>query len=256
MKVTVTELPNNRQGLSRSWELLVQHVRQNQSNLVLLPEMIFSPWFALSQQVDLSTWQNVVAEHDAWEKRFAELAPAMVVSSRPVDRNRLRQNEGFVWSRAAGYRSAHRKYYLPDEDGFWEATWYQRGDGDFSVTETDKARLAFLICSELWFPERARLYGKVGAQVILNPRASGRASVNKWLACGQTSAVVAGAYVLSANRVSNDDSSPVFGGHSWVVSPDGDLLGMTSRDDPFVTVEIDLSAVEQARQTYPRYIPD
>ena len=39
-----------------------------------------------------------------------------------------------------------------------------------------------------------------------------------------------------------------------VINPDGEVLGLTSRREPFVTVEIDLNEVALAKQTYPRYI--
>jgi len=31
-------------------------------------------------------------------------------------------NDGFVWEKNTGYQSIHTKYYLPDEQGFWEAS--------------------------------------------------------------------------------------------------------------------------------------
>jgi N-carbamoylputrescine amidase len=44
------------------------------------------------------------------------------------------------------------------------------------------------------------------------------------------------------------------GGLGWVVDPDGQVLATTSREQPFVTVEVDLRLAEQARHTYPRYV--
>ena len=34
------------------------------------------------------------------------------------------------------------------------------------------------------------------------------------------------------------------------------LLGLTSREQQFVTVALDLAEAERAKQTYPRYVPD
>jgi len=44
------------------------------------------------------------------------------------------------------------------------------------------------------------------------------------------------------------------GGQGWIVGPDGQVLGLTSRERAFVTVEIDLREAERAKQTYPRYV--
>jgi N-carbamoylputrescine amidase len=59
---------------------------------------------------------------------------------------------------------------------------------------------------------------------------------------------------LSSNRNGlSEDGSVRFGGNGWIISPDGDVLGLTSSTQPFVTMEIDLSVAESAKLTYPRY---
>ena len=39
-----------------------------------------------------------------------------------------------------------------------------------------------------------------------------------------------------------------------MIGPEGDILGLTSQQHPFVTIEIDLQKAEQAKKTYPRYM--
>jgi hypothetical protein len=46
------------------------------------------------------------------------------------------------------------------------------------------------------------------------------------------------------------------GGQGWAVGPDGQVLGVTSRARPFLTVSIDLAEAERAKSTYPRYVLD
>jgi len=66
-------------------------------------------------------------------------------------------------------------------------------------------------------------------------------------------AVMSGCFVASANRRSYD--SETFAGRSWLVSPDGEVLGETSADMPFLTVEIALEEATRAKFTYPRNLP-
>jgi len=256
MKVTVCELNNEPNNFARDWERLVAHVQTESSHLVLLPEMPFYPWFALTPIFDPTVWQAAVAAHDVWQARLRELAPALVLGSRPVNKGSRRLNEGFVWDQERGYRAAHVKYYLPDEEGFWEASWYSKGDGDFVPSQHGAVRIGFEICTELWFMERARLYGKEGVHLIATPRLTSKDTVDKWLAGGRATAVVSGAFSLSSNCVSPAGQSPSFGGQGWIVGPDGDVLGLTSQERPFVTVEIDLNEAERAKKTYPRYALD
>jgi N-carbamoylputrescine amidase len=256
MRVTVCELSDEPDGLRRDWDRLAAHVQAESSDLVLLPEMPFSPWFALAREFDPAVWDAAVAAHEGWLARLPELAPATVLGSRPVNEAGRRLNEGFTWEAQGGYRRAHVKYHLPDEEGFWEASWYDRGDGRFTVSRAGAARVGFMICTDLWFLQHAREYGRAGAHLVASPRATPAVTVDKWLAGGRVAAVVSGAFSLSSNRSSAPEHAVAFGGLGWIVGPDGEVLGTTSRERPMVTLEIDLAAADRAKRTYPRYVAD
>src|SRR5690606_21825490 len=119
--VTVTQLPNMPDELAAAWPALVAHVREQRSDLVLLPEMIFAPWLAASPAVDPAQWQEAMHRHDAWLGQLEALAPAVVLGTRPVlGDDGLPYNEGFLWDVDSGAQAGHRKRFLPDEPGFWE----------------------------------------------------------------------------------------------------------------------------------------
>lgn len=257
MKVTVCELSNAPADLEREWQELVSHVKSAASSLVLLPEMPFSPWPAYRKQADAAAWQEAVAAHDRWLPRLKELSPAVAAGTRPVTREGKHFNEGFIWSEAAGYQGVHDKYYLPDEAGFWEATWYERGSGEFSLTQSGDFKIGFLICTEMWFNARARDYCKQGINILVCPRATPKSTVDKWIAGGRTAAVVSGAFCLSANFGHSSSPAAEWGGSGWIIEPEeGSVLAITSAKQPFATAEIDLKAAESAKKTYPRYVPD
>lgn len=255
MRVTVCELRDEAAGFAQDWAALAAHARAERSDLVLLPEMPFAPWFALTRTFEAAVWDAAVAAHAHWLTRLPELAPAAVAGSRPVTVEGRRLNEGFLWSPADGYRAVHHKYYLPEDEGFWEASWYARGPAEFEPCDLGPARLGMLICTELWFPQRARAYGQAGAHLVLVPRATGKPTVDKWLAGGRVCAVVAGAYALSSNHVSEAPELDL-GGQGWAIGVDGEVLAVTSRAQPFATVEIDLDHAARAKHTYPRYVAD
>ena len=73
MKVTVCELRNDAHGLELDWKALVEHVKSEKSDLVLLPEMPFYPWVAGTYNVDPRIWQQAVIAHDKWISRLSEL---------------------------------------------------------------------------------------------------------------------------------------------------------------------------------------
>jgi N-carbamoylputrescine amidase len=48
-----------------------------------------------------------------------------------------------------------------------------------------------------------------------------------------------------------------WGGSGWIIEPEeGKVLGVTTREQPFLTLEIDISVAEAAKHTYPRYVLD
>ena len=257
MKITVCELPNDFSTFEGAWERLVDHVGIEGSEILLLPEMPFSPWLAQTKEANPDQWEESVENHMKWIARLEELAPATVISTRPVSAGGIRNNLGYIWEPGNGMQDVHAKYYLPDEAGFWEASWYQRGDGEFSAVNTSKGKLGLLICTELWFTQHARHYGKQGIHFLACPRATPKTTAAKWVAGGQTAAVVSGAYCLSSNLSGTTPDGGDFAGVGWIIEPEeGMVLGLTSAEQPFLTVDIDLAKAEKAKNTYPRYVLD
>lgn len=66
---------------------------------------------------------------------------------------------------------------------------------------------------------------------------------------------MAGAFGLSSNRTGPGPAGGFeWAGRGWAVDPDGEVLGVTSAGEPFLTVEIDPAGAEAAKSTYPRYV--
>jgi N-carbamoylputrescine amidase len=254
MKITVCQLHQGGKEFQHDWEALKAHVKHEGSELVLLPEMPFYPWFAWEKTFDLEIWEEAVAAHSEWRTHLSDLGAAWVVGTSPVNLSGKRLNQGFVWDVKGGYSPSHAKYYLPDEEGFWEATWYDRGDQEFRLYESLRFKLGFAICSELWFFQHSRAYGQEGAHFIACPRATPHGTLDKWLAGGRAAAVVAGTFSISSNRFSAPDEEADLGGQGWIVDPEGCVLGITTPQQPFLTLDLDLTLAESAKQTYPRYV--
>jgi N-carbamoylputrescine amidase len=257
LKVTVCELPNDPVALTRQWKRLTDHTRAAGSDLVLLPEMPFHPWLAAAELADPEQWHQAVAAHQRWIQRLPELGAGLVMGTRPMVISGSPCNQGFAWTPDGADVPTHTKYYLPDEAGYWEASWYQRGEGVFETIDCGGAAFGFLICTEIWFLRHARDYGRHGAHIIVCPRVTPASSTDKWIAGGRTAAVVSGAYCLSSNLVGPNIPGSDFGGTGWVIEPEaGDVLGTTSASEPFLTMDIDIGRAEAAKTTYPRYVAD
>ncbi|MDH3463310.1 MAG: carbon-nitrogen hydrolase family protein [Acidimicrobiia bacterium] len=253
MRVTVCQLPDPVDEFERAWTELVEHARG--SDLVVLPELPFHPWVAWTDQYDPATWDAAVSSHDEWVRRLSDLGAGAVAGSRPVrTASGAGHNRAFIWDRGQ-VTDGHDKYYLPEEPGFWEATWYSRGDGTFDAMSLGEQRVGFLLCTEMWFTDRAREYARQGVQLLLTPRVTEPTGVDKWIAGGRSAAVMSGAFSLSSNRMGSNHGVD-FGGAGWVIDPDGAVLATTTLADPVVTVDIDLTLADAAKLTYPRYVEE
>src|ERR1700730_8620731 len=235
MRVTVCEMPDDRKAFETAWEELVAYVRKQQSDLVLLPELPFYPWIGTTPQFDVQVWQMAQEAHEVMMQRLSELSASVVLGTHPLIEGEFRLNRGFAWTPTAGYQGVHDKYYLPNEEGFYERCWFDRGRRDFTLARVQDLAIGFLICSEVMFNEWARSYGRQGANIIAVPRATG--DHERWVVALRMAAIASVAFVISSNRAQDH----VFSGRGLVVGPDGDVLASTSRQAPFATAAIDLA---------------
>lgn len=253
--VTCCELRDQAADMASDWESLKHHCQQQETELLLLPEMPFYPWLATAREYDPDLWKRSVEQHETWISRLAELQVPIVLGTRPIIESGKNFNEGFVWTESLGYQPVHRKCFLPDEEFFWEAKWYQRGDGQFELFQVDGINIGFLICTEMWFLEHARAYGRNDAHILVCPRATGLASADKWLAGGRAAATCSGAFCLSSNRGGNGPEGFQWGSNAWIIHPEeADVLAVSSGDEPFVSQTVQLADAVQAKSTYPRYV--
>jgi predicted amidohydrolase len=258
MKVTVCELSDNELEFIKDWDNLKKHIYLHQTDLLLLPELPFCKWIASEKQVSEEAKLQSVKKHEEWLFAIERLNIKRTVYTKPVMVGDKFYNTAFVYEKGAGHRPIHTKAFFPEEPHFWEETWYNAEvPKTFDIIEIGQIKIGVLLCTEMWFTQYARQYGKQGIDLLLCPRATGAASVRQWIRCGQTLSIISGAYCLSSNRCGDGDNDFRWGGKGWITAPaDGELLGITSTDNKFITLKIDLKKSRKAKLEYPLYVRD
>ncbi|MET0657486.1 MAG: hypothetical protein ABW110_04940 [Steroidobacteraceae bacterium] len=235
MKLTVCELPDGRDEFSTAWVRLAEFVRGEATELILLPDMPFCSWFASSRQFDVAVWNAAVRAHDAWERRLPELGTTYVLSSRPTNFGNERWDEGYVWDAEHGVRSVHAKSQFRCQQGAWETEWYRASFPEFVPLDLDgNLVIGFLMGAELSAVEEARRYKEEHVDVIAIPRGASVLPFDRWRDRARELAQLSSAYVLASTR------SGTFGGQACIIAPSGEVMGMTSAAQPFLTLDIQL----------------
>ncbi|WP_214071208.1 carbon-nitrogen hydrolase family protein [Mucilaginibacter sp. dw_454] len=256
MKVTICELSDNELQFIEDWSKLKIHLKTYKPDLLLLPEMPFCKWIASEKEVTEAAKKQSVNKHERWLKEIEQLKVTYTVYSKPVINADKLFNTAYVYERGVGHHKLHTKCFFPEEDHFWEETWFNADpDKIFEILEIGGINIGVLLCTEMWFTEYARQYGKQGIDILLCPRATGLGSVTQWLRCAQTLSVISGAYCLSSNRSGYGDNNFQWGGNGWITKPGtGNLSGVTSADEKFITQQIDISKSRKAKTEYPLYV--
>jgi predicted amidohydrolase len=244
LKVTVCQLDGGDEVLDRDWGRLVAHVHEQASDLVLLPEMPFCASFVSLPHYSQSTWDAAVDAHDQSERRLADLEPATVIGTRPIDFGNERYNSGFIRTSAYGPLAVHAQARLRCQEGAWESRWYHKATPDFVPVQAHRATIGFLIGPELWAAEEVRRYRDQAVNVLVAPRSAAPPHEQAWISAGRKAAAIAGAFVISSGRAGAAESGSLGG---WIIGPHGNLLGVTSKAQPFLTASLDLGRTESAR---------
>ncbi|HEX3912476.1 MAG TPA: hypothetical protein VHW71_03120 [Steroidobacteraceae bacterium] len=230
VKITVCQLHSSGEALQLDWARLMAHARSNATELVLLPEMPFYPWLALSPSFNPRSWQEAVDAHDRWERHFPEISPAALAATRPVDFGNGRNDEAFLWDGRHGVRSIHAKSKLENREGAWESAWYVSSPADFTPVEVATSVAAFLIGAELFDTGAGGQYARDGVTLLLVPRSTPEAESDRWLRAA-SDAARRGRCVLASSNCAT-------GGGGWLIDPQGKLVASTNESQPFVTLDL------------------
>ena len=257
MKINYVQWPATLEPDSPIFAQIAGQIRESRPDVLVTNEMPFGGWVWTVPRFDRAVAEHSVALHGEATGLAAlrALGVPIVISSRPVWAGERVSNEAFALVDGA-YVTLHHKHYFPEEAGWFEATWFRTKAPGFEVHDLAGLRVGVLLCTEAMFNERARAYGRAGADLIVVPRAGGGASP-RWSAACAMAAVASGAYVVSSNRVGvslRGDAD--FGGDGMAFGPDGGPLGMTSTAMPMATLELSLAEAAAAKRAYPCYVSE
>lgn len=201
----------------------------------------------------VKAFQALAAETGAWL-----LAGSMVVKlgeEKLANRSMLFSPDGKL---AATYDKIHMfDVDLEGGESYRESATYQPGENAVAV-DLPWGRLGMTVCYDMRFPYLYRDLAHAGAQFFTVPSAftvpTGRAH---WHVLLRARAIETGCFVIAAAQVGQHFPKRKTYGHSIIISPWGEVLAESEADEPgFITAEIDLAKVKEARQMVPSLFND
>jgi 5-aminopentanamidase len=248
----VSDVFDDADGLARLAGRL-RAAKSEGAELVLLPELPLNPWsqagpVARDEDAELPAGPRHQALADAAGAADIGVVGGAIVVDAETGR---RHNTALVFDRHGSLVAGYRKLHLPEEAGFWETQHYEPGDALPQPIRGFSMSFGLQICSDINRPEGAHLLAALGADAILNPRATEAVTFGRWRTVFVATAMTSCAYVLSVNRP-REERGVALGGPSFAVAPTGDVLVETT--DTLALVMLDPAVVERARHSYPGYL--
>ena len=248
---SVSDPEKNKRALS----VLISEAASQNADLVLLPEMCLSMNSDYYQELaeDSATLDWLAAQaatHSLWLVAGAVPQPA------PGDDARVR-SASLVFNPEGELVKRYDKIHLFDVDvgdaqgSYRESDTFSSGS-DIVNIDTPVGNIGLTICFDLRFPEQYQALRDAGADIILVPAAfthtTGEAH---WEILLKARAIETQCYVLAANQCGWHDDKRRTWGHSMIIAPWGESLGMLHESPGVIVADVDLKVLEDLRKKMP-----
>lgn len=224
------------------------------SDLILFPEL----W---STGYDLENWKtHATSVETGLFPRVAALAREyhIVIGGSLLEKRNDRAYNTFVlYDRDGNLTGKYSKIHLFRlmDEHLWLAPGESPRTVPFPTPRTDAPRADPIpaglgICYDLRFPELWRGYALSGVQIALLPAEWPAVRVYHWQTLLRARAIENQMFIAATNNV-GDTKGTVFGGHSAVIDPWGEVLVEGGDEEALLTVQIDLDKVPEVRSRIP-----
>jgi predicted amidohydrolase len=140
---------------------------------------------------------------------------------------------------------------LPSGERYRESETFAPG-GEAVLAQTPFGTVGLTICYDLRFPHLYRMLAQAGASVLTVPAAFTRVTGQAhWHVLLRSRAIETGCFVLAPGQTGTHAEGRLTYGHSLIVAPWGEILADAGEDVGFVTAELDLDRVAEARGRVP-----
>jgi predicted amidohydrolase len=224
---------------------MLEEAAKRGAQAVLLPEL-WNVGYALDRFEEAAR-QWFAPTQVFLREQAQRLNVAIVGGSIPEKREDGVYSSSFTIDAAGAVLSSYSKEHLFP---LLHEPQYLRPGKPSSVTPTPFGRWATLICFDIRFPESARQLAYQGAQILWVAAEWPEVRLEHWRTLLRARAIENQFFVVAANRTGSGDNA-VWGGHSTIIDPWGNILAEAERDETVLIADIDLKVIDEVRARIP-----
>lgn len=250
------------QQLSSIETLVTKVVKEHTVDIVCLPELMTTPYFACS--TDLS-WRNHAEsiQNGKTVKRMSSLAKKLgchIIGTCFEQHKQHYHNSAFLVSPLGVLHGTYAKVHIPrinslsiDEKRFFDP------GSELPLFSVAGIPIGILICYDRSFPEAWRTLALKGAKVIFVPSSSSGFRGDLFVEELKIAAAWNQVFVVGVNKagtefITGEPRPKTFYGRSSIVDPRGRVLANLSQEqDSAIVATLNLNDIESARKDLPYY---
>jgi predicted amidohydrolase len=234
---------NPRANWDKAKEMITEAARRG-SDLIVLPEL-WDSGYALDKARDFASALG--------GGLFAELVALSrtlnihIIGSMLEKRGVSVCNSAALFSPRSGVLGVYRKIHL--FEGLSEPQFLSPGESPLTL-DLPWGRTSVAICYDLRFPELMRRYFVEGSKVLLLPAEWPQPRIHHWRTLVQARAIENQMFVMACNCI-GDHAGTIFGGHSMVVDPWGEVLCEAGEAETILTIKVESDQADEIRTRMP-----
>lgn len=211
---------------------LVENASDQGAQIILPPELFSEPYFCMTADEALFARAHPVAEHPAviaMQALAARRHVAIPTSFFERDGHHYYNSLAMIGP-DGGLCGVYRKSHIPDGPGYGEKYYFRPGNSGFLTWDIFGTRIAVGICWDQWYPECARTFALMGAELLCFPTAIGCEPYDPdfdtrrlWRRVMQGHAVANCLPIIAANRIGTEKGQSFYG-HSFITDEWGDII--------------------------------
>jgi omega-amidase len=220
----------------------IENAIDNRCNVIIFPEL-WSTGFKLSHCAQFAAQNEIIIDklHNLSSNNEIEIIGTYIIRRETRFYNQFvgvqPKNDSVIYEKINLFPALQEPKYLTSGN-------------EIKVFESSIGQCGASICFDLRFNWIYEAEAKNGADVFLIPAHWPKERVHHWDVLLQSRAIEHLAFVVGVNSVGRSGNS-IFGGHSSVISPDGEIIFQADdSSEGLYMVEIDPAQVHEVREKY------